>query len=140
MCTGLVCLCVRGLCVCGLCVCVEGVCVPGPFRLVLDGGSWGLPRVEAQILGLVYFRGGDIWPPGWVCLCLRGVRVCVYRACVFVCTGFVWFGVVCLCVWGLCPGAVPTRFLRGETAPELCRHVFYEVKRPGGRSDSYFTR
>ena len=44
VCTGLVCLCVRGLCVCGLCVCVEGVCVPGPFRLVLDGGSWGLLR------------------------------------------------------------------------------------------------
>ena len=95
VCTGLVCLCVRGLCVCGLCVCVEGVCVPGPFRLVLDGGSWGLLRGRGPDSGplLLQRRGhlatgvGVVVSTGFACLCVRGfvfVGLCGRGLCVYV--------------------------------------------------------
>ena len=140
VCTGLVCLCVRGLCVCGLCVCVESVCVPGPFRLVLDGGSWGLLRGRGPDSGprLLQRRGhlatgvGVFVSTGFACLCTGLVCLCVRDLC--------GLG-LCVCVYGVCVPE-PFRLVFNEVKRPRApfRLVFYEVKRPGGRSDSFFTR
>ena len=111
----------------------------GPFRLALDGGFWGLFRGRGPDSGprLLQRRGhlatgvGVFVSTGFACLCVRGLCVCVYGICVV-------GGCVFVCM-GLVSRSRSDSFLLGETAPDPVPTQIYQVKRPGGRSDSYFT-